>query len=77
MATTLLRNVKEVATDLYKALKRTLGFNVDKNQKYDYSTFKDLSKKVNKKYEQDKSEYFELWLSKVLQVFFVNFFKKL
>ena len=59
-ATTLLRNVKEVATDLYKALKRTLGFNVDKNQKYDYSTFKDLSKKVNKKYEQDKSDDFEL-----------------
>ena len=60
MATTLLHNVKEVATDLYKALKRTLGFNVDKNQKYDYSTFKDLSKKVNKKYEQDKSDDFEL-----------------
>lgn len=60
MATTLLQNVKEVATDLYKALKRTLGFNVDKNQKYDYSTFKDLSKKVNKKYEQDKSDDFEL-----------------
>ena len=60
MATTLLRNVKEVATDLYKAFKRTLGFNVDKNQKYDYSTFKDLSKKVNKKYEQDKSDDFEL-----------------
>ena len=54
------KNVKEVATDLYKALKRTLGFNVDKNQKYDYSTFKDLSKKVNKKYEQDKSDDFEL-----------------
>lgn len=60
MATTLLRNVKEVATDLYKALKRTLGLDVDKNQKYDYSTFKDLSKKVNKKYEQDKSDDFEL-----------------
>ena len=60
MATTLLRNVKEVATDLYKALKRTLGFNVDKNQKYDYSTFKDLSKKINKKYERDKSDDFEL-----------------
>lgn len=60
MATTFLQNVKEVATDLYKALKRTLGFNVDKNQKYDYSTFKDLSKKVNKKYEQDKSDDFEL-----------------
>lgn len=60
MATKLLRNVKGLATDLYKALKRTLGFNVDKNQKYDYSTFKDLSKKVNKKYEQDKSDDFEL-----------------
>ena len=60
MATTLLRNVKEVATDLYKALKRTLGLDVDKNQKYDYSAFKDLSKKVNKKYEQDKSDDFEL-----------------
>lgn len=60
MATTLLRNIKGLATDLYKALKRTLGFNVDKNQKYDYSTFKGLSKKVNKKYERDKSKYFEL-----------------
>ncbi len=48
MATTLLHNVKGLATDLYKALKRTLGFDVDKNQKYDYSTFKDLSKKINK-----------------------------
>ena len=46
MATTLLHNVKGLATDLYKALKRTLGFDVDKNQKYDYSTFKDLSKKI-------------------------------
>ena len=60
MATTLLRNVKEVATDLYKALKRTLGFDVDKNQKYDYSTFKDLSRKINKKYERNKSDDFEL-----------------
>lgn len=49
MATTLLWNFKEVATDLYKALKRTLGFNVDKNQEYDYSIFKDLSRKINKK----------------------------
>ena len=56
--------LKEVATDLYKALKITLGFNVDKNQKYDYSTFKDLSKKVNKKNEQDKSDDFELWYNK-------------
>lgn len=61
MATTLLRNVKGLATDLYKALKRTLGLAVDKNQKYDYSTFKDLSKKINKKYERDKSDDFELW----------------
>lgn len=60
MATTLLHNVKGLATDLYKALKRTLGFDVDKNQKYDYSTFKDLSKKINKKYERDKSDDFEL-----------------
>ena len=56
MATTLLRNVKEVATDLYKALKITLGFDVDKNQKYDYSTFKDLSRKINNKYERNKSD---------------------
>lgn len=48
MATTLLHNVKGLTTDLYKELKRTLGFDVDKNQKYDYSTFKDLSKKINK-----------------------------
>ena len=60
MATTLLHNVKGLATDLYKALKRTLGIDVDKNQKYDYSTFKDLSKKINKKYERDKSDDFEL-----------------
>lgn len=60
MATTLLHNVKSLATDLYKALKRTLGFDVDKNQKYDYYTFKDLSKKINKKYERDKSDDFEL-----------------
>lgn len=60
MAATLLHNVKGLATDLYKALKRTLGFDVDKNQKYDYSTFKDLSKKINKKYERDKSDDFEL-----------------
>ena len=55
--------LKDVATDLYKALKRTLGFNVDKNQKYDYSTFKDLSKKVNKKYEQDKTYEFEFMIN--------------
>ena len=60
MATTLLHNVKGLATDLYKALKRTLGLDVDKNQKYDYSAFKDLSKKINKKYEWDKSDDFEL-----------------
>ena len=57
---TIISNVKNVAIDLYKALKRTLGFDVDKNQKYDYSAFKDLSKKVNKKYERDKSDDFEL-----------------
>ena len=61
--------LKDVATDLYKALKRTLGFNVDKNQKYDYSTFKDLSKKVNKKYEQDKSDDFELRYNKYKKSF--------
>jgi len=60
MASSLIQNVKGIATDLYKALKRTLGLNVDKNQKYDYSTFKDLSEKVNKKYERDKSDDFEL-----------------
>ena len=60
MATTLLHNVKGLATDLYKALKRTLGFVGDKNQKYDYSTFKDLSNKINRKYERDKSDDFEL-----------------
>ena len=57
---TIISNVKNVAIDLYKALKITLGFDVDKNQKYDYSAFKDLSKKVNKKYERDKSDDFEL-----------------
>lgn len=60
MASSLIQNVKGIATDLYKALKRTLGLNVDKNQKYNYSTFKDLSEKVNKKYERDKSDDFEL-----------------
>lgn len=60
MATALLKNVKEVATDLYKTLKRTLGFNVDKNQKYDYSIFKDLSRKINKKYKKNKSDDYEL-----------------
>lgn len=55
-----LSNVKDVATDLYKALKRTLGFNVDKNQEYDYSIFKDLSRKINKKYEKNKSDDYEL-----------------
>lgn len=60
MTSSLIQNVKGIATDLYKALKRTLGLNVDKNQKYNYSTFKDLSEKVNKKYERDKSDDFEL-----------------
>lgn len=49
MATTLIQNVKGIATDLYKALKRTLGLNVDKNQEYDSYEFRNLSKKINKK----------------------------
>ena len=48
---TIINNVKNVAIDLYKALKRTLGFDVDKNQEYDLYSFKSLSKKINKKYE--------------------------
>lgn len=60
MAGSLLRNVKIVATDLYKALKRTLEFDVDKNQEYDYLTFKSLSNKINRKYERNKSDDFEL-----------------
>ncbi len=43
-----------------KALKRTLGFDVDKNQEYDSHSFKSLSKKINKKYEKDKSDDYEL-----------------
>ena len=42
------------------ALKRTLGFDVDKNQEYDSYSFKSLSKKINKKYEKDKSDDYEL-----------------
>lgn len=60
MALSILQNVKDVATDLYKALKRTLGFNIDKNQEYDYSAFKSLSNKINRKYERNKSDDFEL-----------------
>lgn len=60
MASSLIQNVKGIATDLYKALKRTLGLNVDKNQEYDSYEFKNLSKKINKKYELDKSDDFEL-----------------
>ena len=56
----IINNVKNVAMDLYKALKRTLGFDVDKNQEYDESSFKNLSKKINKKYERNKSDDFEL-----------------
>lgn len=57
---TIINNVKNVAIDLYKALKRTLGFDVDKNLNYDESSFKNLSKKINKKYERNKSDNFEL-----------------
>ena len=57
---TIINNVKNVAIDLYKALKRTLGFDVDKNQEYDSYSFKSLSKKINKKYEKDKSDDYEL-----------------
>ena len=53
---TIINSVKNVAIDLYKALKRTLGFDVDKNQEYDSYSFKSLSKKINKKYEKDKSD---------------------
>lgn len=60
MASPLIQNVKGIATDLYKALKRTLGLNVDKNQEYDSYEFKNLSKKINKKYELDKLDDFEL-----------------
>ncbi len=60
MASSLIQNVKGIATDLYKALKRTLGLNADKNQEYDSYEFKNLSKKINKKYELDKSDDFEL-----------------
>lgn len=60
MANSLLRNVKDVATDLFKALKRTLGFDVNKNQKYDEYSFKNLSESINKKYEKNKSDDYEL-----------------
>ena len=60
MDSSFIQNVKGIATDLYKALKRTLGLNVDKNQEYDSYEFKNLSKKINKKYELDKSDDFEL-----------------
>ena len=56
----IISNVKEVATDLFKALKRTLGLDVDKEQEYDYYSFKSLSKRINKKYDKDKSDDFEL-----------------
>lgn len=45
MASSLIQNIKRIATDLYKELKRTLGLNVDKNQEYDSYEFKNLSKK--------------------------------
>ena len=56
----IISNVKEVATDLFKALKRALGLDVDKEQEYDYYSFKSLSKRINKKYDKDKSDDFEL-----------------
>lgn len=56
----IISNVKEVATDLFKALKRTLGLDIDKEQEYDYYSFKNLSKRINKKYDKDKSDDFEL-----------------
>lgn len=56
----IISNVKEVATDLFKALKRALGLDVDKEQEYDYYSFKNLSKRINKKYDKDKSDDFEL-----------------
>ena len=55
----IISNVKEVATDLFKALKRTLGLDVDKEQEYDHYSFKSLSKRINKKYDKDKSDDFE------------------
>lgn len=60
MANALLKKVKKVATDLYKSLKRTLGFDVDKHIEYNYPIFKDLSRKINKKYEKNKSDDYEL-----------------
>ncbi|MGN1329849.1 MAG: plasmid recombination protein [Clostridia bacterium] len=57
---TIINSIKNVAIDLHKALKRTLGFDVDKNQEYDSYSFKSLSKKINKKYEKDKSDDYEL-----------------
>ena len=60
MASSLIQNVKGIATNLYKALKRTIGLNVDKNQEYDSYEFKNLIKKINKKYEKNKSYDFEL-----------------
>lgn len=56
----VINNVKECAVDLYKALKRTLGFEVNRNQEYDYHLFKNTSKNINRKYEKDKSDDFEL-----------------
>ncbi len=52
--------VKTIATNLYKALKRTLGFNVDDSQIYDESAFDKLEKKINKKYERNHDDDFEL-----------------
>lgn len=55
-----LEDVKDVAVNLYKALKRTLGFDVNKHQEYDESSFKNISKNINKKYDKNKSDDFEL-----------------
>ena len=62
----IINSVENVTIDLYKALKN-LGFDVDKNQKYNYTTFKDLSNKINNNYGSNKSDdfYFKQVLSKI------------
>ena len=45
---------------LYVYIHVYYGFDVDKNQEYDSYSFKSLSKKINKKYEKDKSDNYEL-----------------
>ena len=56
----IINSIKGVAIDLYKALRRTLKLDVDKNQEYDSYSFKNLSKSINKNYEKDKDDDFEL-----------------